>query len=269
MAKVSLALKARRDLETIKNYIAESEGNTLKEYVYLNGQPFAQIIGSDIYYYHNSHIGTPEVMTDELQNIVWQASYTPFGKATISINTIKNNIRFPGQYFDSETELHYNYFRDYDPEIGRYIQSDPIGLAGGINTYAYVEGNPIKYTDPKGLLKFCSRALGNLPRWANFSPYPKSQNLGVYHEHGFYEDSSGEGTGYGPQGLFNGNPNDERYECEDQSYYDNIMREAEKNIASDWKAKDYDVTLNNCQDYVSDLKSEYWSILYERQATKK
>lgn len=130
---------------------ADAQGNITKEYVYFAGQPFAQIVGSDIYFYHNSHLGTPELMTDINQNIVWQASYTPFGLATVSVETVENNIRFPGQYFDSESGLHYNYFRDYDPEIGRYIQSDPIGLSGGVNTYGYVAGNPINLVDLLGL----------------------------------------------------------------------------------------------------------------------
>ncbi|WP_269750002.1 RHS repeat domain-containing protein, partial [Pseudomarimonas arenosa] len=62
-----------------------------------------------------------------------------------------SRLRFPGQYYDSESGLHYNYFRDYDPSTGRYIESDPIGLDGGPNTYAYVEGRPLITFDDKGL----------------------------------------------------------------------------------------------------------------------
>jgi len=62
-----------------------------------------------------------------------------------------SDVRLPGQYYDAETGLHYNYFRDYDPSTGRYIESDPIGLLGGLNTYSYVKGNPIVFIDPLGL----------------------------------------------------------------------------------------------------------------------
>jgi RHS repeat-associated protein len=113
---------------------ADSNGVIQNEYIYLNGQRLASISKNTFYYVHTDHLGTPIALTDDAGTVRWKASYTPFGKATVEVNTVENNIRFPGQYFDAETGLHYNYFRDYDPEIGRYIQSDPIGLAGGINT---------------------------------------------------------------------------------------------------------------------------------------
>ncbi len=103
------------------------------------------------YYYHNDHLGTPQVLTDENREVVWRAEYEPFGEATETLSIVEQNLRFPGQYFDRETGLHYNYFRDYDPRIGRYVQSDPIGLAGGLNAYTYVLNNPLRYIDPLGL----------------------------------------------------------------------------------------------------------------------
>ena len=92
------------------------------------------------------------MFTDQNQHVVWQADYQPFGEVSESVTIFANNLRFAGQYFDGESGLHYNYFRDYDPTTGRYVENDPIGLGGGLNTFGYVGGNPLKYTDPKGLL---------------------------------------------------------------------------------------------------------------------
>jgi|GEM_PF-872552 len=104
----------------------------------------------DALYVHADHLGTPQKMTDDAAAVVWDATYRPFGTEDAITGTATNEQRFPGQFRDAETGLHYNYFRDYDPAIGRYIQSDRIGLGGGLNTYAYVLGNPISYTDPTG-----------------------------------------------------------------------------------------------------------------------
>ncbi|MEQ8426896.1 MAG: RHS repeat-associated core domain-containing protein [Gammaproteobacteria bacterium] len=135
--------------------IAETDaaGMTLVEYIYVDGQPTALIRNNEIYYIHNDHLGTPQLITDSFQNTVWQADYNPFGEVDITTELVSNNIRFPGQYYDEETGLHYNYFRYYEPEMGRYITSDPIGLLGGVNTYAYVGSNPINAIDPSGLIK--------------------------------------------------------------------------------------------------------------------
>jgi len=97
----------------------------------------------------------PQAVTDSNQQVVWQAEYHPFGEVTETVSLIEQNLRFPGQYFDAETGLHYNYFRDYDPSLGRYVESDPIGLSGGIATYGYAYVNPNRFTDPDGLCPLC------------------------------------------------------------------------------------------------------------------
>src|SRR5207247_3195156 len=78
--------------------------------------------------------------------------YNPPNENPSGLGAFSCNLRFAGQYFDKETNLHYNYFRDYDPSVGRYQQSDPIGLRGGINTYLYSGANPIRNSDPFGLV---------------------------------------------------------------------------------------------------------------------
>jgi len=136
-----------------------SNGAMQKRYAYLPGRylPEQMEDANGIYTIHGDHLETPRAMTDASGNVVWKMHNTAFGDAWIEDdldedgNAITLNIRFPGQYFDLETEMHYNYFRDYAPGLGRYVQSDPIGLAGGINIYGYAGGSPLLYFDPYGL----------------------------------------------------------------------------------------------------------------------
>jgi RHS repeat-associated protein len=139
----------------------DRNGNAIQETVYLNDMPVVVLKpeqgGTVPYYIYADHINTPRVITRASDNsMVWRWDHAdPFGAAAPDENpaaaAFRYNPRFPGQMFDSESGLHQNYFRDYDPRTGRYLQSDPIGLTGGVNTYGYVMGNPISYTDPKGL----------------------------------------------------------------------------------------------------------------------
>jgi RHS repeat-associated protein len=130
---------------------AATASTVLREYVMLDGMPLALIEGGQIRYVHADHLGTPQKMTDGSGALVWDAVYKPFGEAHAISGSANNPQRFPGQLYDPETGFHYNYFRDYAPGLGRYIESDPIGLWGGLNTYAYVGGNPASFVDPEGL----------------------------------------------------------------------------------------------------------------------
>jgi RHS repeat-associated protein len=118
----------------------------------MSTDPLFMKIGTEYYWYHNDHLGTPQMMTTSSGAVVWKAEYSSFGKATVdSASTVINPLRFPGQYEDAETGLHYNLLRYYDPGIGRYLRTDPIGFWGGINLYAYCIGNPANWGDPYGL----------------------------------------------------------------------------------------------------------------------
>ena len=152
-------------------------GQTLREFVYVNGQQIALVddTGSPdeaVYYVHNDHLGTPQKISDESQVVVWDAVYQPFGEVEIVSDVVENNIRFPGQYADEESGLYYNYYRDYDPRVGRYVESDPVGLVGGTNTYGYVSMNPIIGTDEFGLTQMnrSRSAPGMIGRKGPFGP---------------------------------------------------------------------------------------------------
>uniref|UniRef100_UPI0015E084FC RHS repeat domain-containing protein n=1 Tax=Pseudomonas plecoglossicida TaxID=70775 RepID=UPI0015E084FC len=128
-----------------------------------------------VYYFHTDQIGTPLELTDSQGEIVWQATYRSWGSVEhLGTRQVEQNLRFQGQYFDAETGLHYNTFRYFDPEAGRFITQDPIGLAGGRNLYSYAP-NTIGWVDPLG---WCSKALGkNLES----SGVTRPQNTAAHH----------------------------------------------------------------------------------------
>ena len=118
-----------------------------------DGTPIARVKGGDLHMIHTDHLGRPEIVTNSAKAIVWRASNYAFDR-TVTLDGIgRLNLGFPGQYYDQETGNWYNVHRTYNPRTGRYLESDPIGLAGGLNTYVYVDGNPITWVDPSGLGK--------------------------------------------------------------------------------------------------------------------
>ena len=113
---------------------------------------------AQVYYIYTDHLNTPRLIEDQNRKAVWRWDQTePFGSNLPDEDPQRSglaftcNLRFPGQYFDPEIGSHYNYFRDFDPSLGRYLESDPTGLQGGLNTYAYAKGSPVRYKDRYGL----------------------------------------------------------------------------------------------------------------------
>jgi large repetitive protein len=152
---------------------ADATGQLTKSYGYAPGSTFTtnplwQKSGNAYYTYQNDHLGMPMKLLSQSGAVVWSATYDAFGNATVDAgSSISNNLRFPGQYFDQETGLHYNWNRFYDPQTGRYISSDPIGLKGGINEYVYVKGNTLRWFDSNGLDMFC---LPGMKCWSDKIP---------------------------------------------------------------------------------------------------
>lgn len=146
----------------------------------LQSAPLAVTVGTPpgaatAYFIHTDQLNTPRAITNGGGNLVWQWDSDPFGKDAANEQPAGQpaftfNQRFPGQQFDRESNLHYNYLRDYDPALGRYIESDPIGLRGGVNTYAYVGNSPLAYVDPYGLARIIKPHFSTFNegmQWAN------------------------------------------------------------------------------------------------------
>lgn len=168
--------------------LAESGGGGWIDYIWLNGRLIGRVAGGQRYAIHDDQVGRPEAVTDGNGAVVWRAQNFAFTQSVTNAG-IALNLGFPGQYYDAETSAWNNGFRDYKSALGRYVESDPIGLAGGINTYSYVMDSPLQGIDPLGLGTFAiggaasgqilamgsislqvsiswnSRALGDLSQW--------------------------------------------------------------------------------------------------------
>jgi RHS repeat-associated protein len=141
-----------------------STGALVEETIWMGDIPVATIrpgTPAVVYYVHTDHLNTPRRVTRPSDNkLMWTWYADPFGSELPNENpasggTFKYNLRFPGQLYDSHAGLSQNYFRDYDPAIGRYVESDPVGLYGGLNTYLYGLANPNQESDKFGLCPWC------------------------------------------------------------------------------------------------------------------
>jgi RHS repeat-associated protein len=132
----------------------DATGAMIREYIWMDDTPVAMVddTGTNpvVYDIHADHLGGPQKLTDQSANLAWDGVFDPFGNPSSIGGSLTMLLGFPGQYWDSETQLAQNWHRDYDPTIGRYIESDPIGLWGGVNTYDYVADKPLRYVDMEG-----------------------------------------------------------------------------------------------------------------------
>jgi RHS repeat-associated protein len=169
-----------------------SSGAPRQEVAWLSDTPVASFRpaagGIAIYPIYTDHLNTPRLITDLANRTVWEWPLDTFGAASAKENpnglgTFPFNLRFPGQYYDAETGLYYNYFRDYDPSIGRYVESDPIGLDGGSNTYAYAQSKPMTATDQTGLSTY-GYPWAPQPNWPTLPPPNGNQRAGYIPQDG-------------------------------------------------------------------------------------
>jgi RHS repeat-associated protein len=132
-------------------------GAALKQYIWLGDTPLAVFDNTTLYYVHPDHLDRPVAMTNATaMTIAWAAKYDPFGNPVAVTVSPVNNQRLPGQWFQSEDGLAYNWHRTYDPTLGRYTQADPLGFVDGPGIYNYAGQSPLTVTDPTGQCPWCA-----------------------------------------------------------------------------------------------------------------
>ncbi len=200
--------QVRKSLGTSNTYVIYDEvGRWLGDYdknstatqqaIWLDGLPIGSLSGSGavqaLHYLEPDHLGTPRAAIDVTHNTAvwtWDIKGEAFGNTVPNENPdgdatqFKLDMRFPGQLYDVASGLNQNWHRDYDPDTGRYIESDPIGLNGGISTYAYVSNTPLSAVDPRGLAMSPARECGGGPgtyAWAHCGDPPSGSHASGYY----------------------------------------------------------------------------------------
>lgn len=151
VTKFNMTLSARYVYSGQNTLLAENNNGQWTSHLWLGGQPIGLVRGNTLYWTHTDHLTRPEMVTNAAKQVVWKAKNLHSERAVVTDTIGGYNLGLPGQYFDAESGLWYNGFRYYDSRLGSYTQSDPIGLAGGTNTYAYAGGNPVNAIDFLGL----------------------------------------------------------------------------------------------------------------------
>lgn len=178
------------------------------------------------------------------------------------------------QYFDSETGLHYNGARYYEPKTGRYLSSDPIGLRGGLNTYVYAGNNPLRYIDPFGLAYFAKRPLHGLS-WlgsASSNPIDDYFNTEISHEQLFFEDNKyPSNIGFFDDGTLKTELNPTGYRNRSGKFDDDIMRKAVQKVELRpycLLGKPGSINKFNCQDWATEVRKEYRRLMNDLKIKK-
>ena len=245
------------------------------------------------HYFHCDQIGIPREMTDDEGNLVWFGNYTGWGRLKEE-NKVTDSayqpFRLQNQYADRETGLHYNFFRYYEPDTGRFVNQDPIGLSGGDNLYQFAP-NVQFWIDSSGLARICTRPLSGMP--FNFRTSGRTGlDLGLFHSHIFFDDDSN--IGFTTTGLFQEtNPNiiNNSYKCASETLDDAILKQAIDDVTKRYRSinsasnyewdhgemfpdlenvprygnKSYNVITHNCQDFVSEVLERYREILNNKK----
>jgi len=197
-------------------------GQLLRRFIYGSflDEPACMQVGELSYFYHFNALGSVVALSDDAGNEAEIYTYSPFGRV-LQNSTLGNPYLYTGRRYDTSMELYYYRTRMYNPALGRFLQPDPISYAGGANLYGYVLNDPINYTDSWGLFRFGKRPLndGKAP-WipiGSSNPIDNFFNTEISHEHGFFEDGSGENVGFGPGGRFSEDPTDKGYRYSPES----------------------------------------------------